>query len=104
MSASETFFYMEGDTVPTQSMWLDTIRAEAAAKTPFAVLGSRYKGHNWEDYINVNGSEAEAVIPLSLQLHLNGNAVYVKTHSILCVCLERQRCVREDPPHPLRLS
>ena len=80
MSTYETFFYMEGDTVPTQPMWLDALRADADAKAPFAVLGSRYKGHNWDNYVNASSPEAEAVIPLSLQLHLNGNAVYVEPH------------------------
>jgi hypothetical protein len=39
------FFYMESDTVPSRAGWLDAIRAEIAAKAPFAVLGSRYAGH-----------------------------------------------------------
>lgn len=37
------FFYMEGDTVPRKPFWLDAIRASAADKAPFSVLGSRYR-------------------------------------------------------------
>ena len=66
------FFYMEGDTVPTQPGWLDALRAEVADKMPFAVLGSRYSGHNWDRYKDV----VPPVLPDALLYHLNGNAVY----------------------------
>jgi hypothetical protein len=48
----DTFFYMECDTVPVQEEWLDVLRSEMIAKAPFAVLGSRYSGHNWNRLVN----------------------------------------------------
>ena len=100
MSTSETFFYMEGDTVPTQPGWLDAIRAEADARRPFAVLGSRYTGHNWDDYLNSSSPGAEPVVPLSLQLHINGNAIYNVSHPFVMDVVDRELSLGFDGvPH-----
>lgn len=76
---TNTFFYMEGDTVPIAPGWLDALRDDAASNSPFAILGSRYSGHNWDKYIDATPS----IIPDALKFHLNGNAVYNVTHAFV---------------------
>ena len=89
------FFYMEGDTAPTRSGWLDALRAEIADKMPFAVLGSRYTGHNWDRYKNAN----PPVLPESLLYHLNGNAVYNASHPhVHDVVITESTAVLENVP------
>ena len=89
------FFYMEGDTSPTQSGWLDALRTDIANKMPFAVLGSRYSGHNWDRYKEAN----PPVLPDSLLYHLNGNAVYNASHPhVQDVAIAESTAVLEDVP------
>ena len=68
---------MEGDSIPVTSYWLDILRAEIAHQVPFAVLGSRYTGHNWDNF------ETPAQIDYPLRYHLNGNAVYNTSHPVV---------------------
>ena len=61
--------YLEPDSVPVKVGWLETLAAEVVAHAPFAVLGSKYAGHNWD------ALDADAVSP-ALRNHINGNALY----------------------------
>jgi hypothetical protein len=89
------FFYMEGDTIPTQSGWLDALRSEISDKMPFAVLGSRYSGHNWDRYKDVQ----PPVLPDALLYHLNGNAVYNASHPhVRDVVVAESTAVLENVP------
>lgn len=75
----DMFFYMEGDTIPVAAGWLDALRVDIAQNQPFAILGSRYSGHNWDPYLG----HTPPIIPDSLAFHLNGNAVYNTTHKFV---------------------
>lgn len=43
---------MEPDSVPQESGWLTTVLNEAEAQYPFAVLGSSYRGQNWDMFLD----------------------------------------------------
>jgi hypothetical protein len=80
-SSADTFYYMEGDSVPVAVNWLEALSAEIDAKRPFSVLGSRYSGHNWDKFDS-------SVINDALAFHLNGNAVYDVSHSVVSSALD----------------
>lgn len=75
--SSDMFLYMEGDSIPIADNWLDTIASSVRQSRPFSVLGSTYKGHNWDPF------EGTSIIGAALANHLNGNAVYDVTHRIV---------------------
>jgi hypothetical protein len=77
-SSTDRFYYMEGDSIPIAANWLDALTAEVFAKAPFSVLGSRYSGHNWDKLTGVSGAISDA-----LKYHLNGNAVYDVSHTLV---------------------
>jgi hypothetical protein len=66
-------YWMEPDSVPTEPDWLCTLDAAIAARGDFAILGSVYRGHNWDEF-------KDQMHP-ALVLHLNGNAVYNMGHA-----------------------
>jgi hypothetical protein len=72
--APAPFYYMEADNRPLAAGWFDTLRADVSTAAPFAMIGGRYAGHNWDNWPG---------IPDDLRLHLNGNAVYNPSHPIL---------------------
>jgi hypothetical protein len=70
---------MEPDSVPLQRFWLDRLRKEIEERRPFAVLGSKYRGDNWYDFIR------DLEIPLLN--HFNGNAIYNISHPLMNLML-----------------
>jgi hypothetical protein len=81
---SSIFYYMEGDSIPVQADWLDSLTAEIAASRPFSVLGGRYDGHNWNAY----PIDSDIIKP-ALRYHLNGNSVYDASHPVIQTVLAR---------------
>ena len=67
-------FVMENNAIPTRQYWVDSLLADAE-KYPFMILGSKYDGNSCDEF--------RSKLPLSLQHHLNGNAVYNTTRPIL---------------------
>ena len=65
--AYEVAMIMEADNQPMYSGWLDEVVEDVEDKTPFAILGSKYKGNAWEGM--------ERIMPSALLNHINGNAV-----------------------------
>lgn len=78
---STTFFYMEGDTIPTAVHWLDALATEITTGPEFSVLGGSYSGHNWNSFFSDD-------IPDSLRYHINGNAVYNTGSALVARALE----------------
>jgi hypothetical protein len=72
-----TFYYMEGDSTPIASFWLDSLSGEIEASRPFSVLGGKYGGHNWNAY------PGDTIIKPPLRNHLNGNGVYDVSHTLI---------------------
>jgi len=70
----EVSVLMEPDARTTRAGWLDNLLDEFEDKAPFAILGSKYKGHSWDNF--------KDAIPLSLREHINGNAAYNLTHPL----------------------
>jgi len=52
------------------------------AQRPFSVLGSTYRGSNWDSF-------SDEEIPVALRRHLNGNAVYNVSHPFLLEALSQ---------------
>ena len=46
--AYEIAMIMEADNQPMHSGWLNEVVDDVEDKTPFAILGSKYKGNAWE--------------------------------------------------------
>ena len=96
----ELAFIMEPDNQPQRMGWLNELLNEIQDKTPFAILGSKYKGHAWD------GME-DAISP-SLLNHLNGNSVYNVTHPLMrkfLVELQREAGSEfEAVPYDYRIS
>ena len=65
---------MEADNQPQRNGWLNSVLQDVQAQTPFALLGSKYKGQSWDQF--------KDVMPTSLKEHINGNAVYNLTHPL----------------------
>lgn len=70
----ELVMVMEADNQPQRTGWLNEVLDEIQANTPFALLGSKYKGHSWDGF--------KDVMAPSLLNHINGNAVYNITHPL----------------------
>ena len=65
-------YLMEGDSIPIKENWLDAIANECQKYGDFAIFGSRYRGDNWADFLNL--------MPDAMKYHINGNAVYNFNH------------------------
>lgn len=72
-------YLMEPDSVPLWRFWLDKLLNEIEERRPFAVLGSKYRGDKWYDFIK------ELEIPLLN--HINGNAIYNVSHVLMNLML-----------------
>ena len=70
----ELVMVMEADNLPQRTGWLNEVLDEIQANTPFALLGSKYKGHSWDGF--------KDVMAPSLLNHINGNAIYNITHPL----------------------
>lgn len=70
---------MEADSVPQKQDWLAGLMGDITTNTPFAILGSPYRGRNWDDFINA--------IPDALRHHINGNAVYNRSDATFVALL-----------------
>lgn len=70
------FYYMEGDIIPVVHPWLDVIANNIMTLTPFSVIGGLYAGHNWDTF-------DDNTIKPALRNHLNGNAIYNKSHRLI---------------------
>ncbi|CAE7240666.1 CSMD1 [Symbiodinium sp. CCMP2456] len=66
----DAFFFMEFDSVPLRSLWLDQLYAEVVIYPRAAIRGSRYRGDSWDPFLDEISAE--------LLQHLNGNAIYFK--------------------------
>eukprot|EP00667_Euglena_gracilis_P005713 EG_transcript_5756 len=62
----DAWFLMEMDCVARRAGWLAELLAEVAQRAPFAVLGSFYRGDQWD----------KLDMPPAIHQHINGNAVY----------------------------
>ena len=70
----EAAYVMEPDNQPRRTGWLNEVLDDIKVNTPFALLGSKYKGRSWDGM--------QDVMPASLINHINGNAVYNLTHPL----------------------
>ena len=70
----EAVLILEGDSRVQTIGWLDRVLDEMKSKAPFAILGSKYKGHSWDNFRDQ--------MPKALLEHINGNAVYNVTHPL----------------------
>ena len=70
----EAVLILEGDSRVQTPGWLDRVLDEMKSKAPFAILGSKYKGHSWDNF--------KDQMPKALLEHINGNAVYNVTHPL----------------------
>lgn len=75
MGDYDEMFIMEPDTNPRKNGWLDLLMEEVEEKKPFVILGSKYDGSSWDNFLDE--------IPLSLLHHINGNAIYNVSHPLL---------------------
>lgn len=80
MEKYDLFYYMEPDSVPVTSYWLENLWEEVETKAPFAVLGSKYIGDRWDEFRDQ--------LPLGMQHHLNGNAVYNLSHPLITALVD----------------
>jgi len=62
----EYFMYMEPDTIPIRSFWIDKIIRECRDEDTFWIKGSIYRGNEWDKYID----------KIDFRYHINGNALY----------------------------
>jgi len=88
----DAVFVMESDVLPVRQYWLDSL-LEEAEKDPFMILGSKYDGDSWREF--------RPSLPLSLQHHINGNAVYNTTHPLLKHLLAQLRLEEDTPYHSI---
>ena len=72
-------YLMEPDSVPLRAFWLDRLLAEIEERRSFAVLGSKYRGDKWYDFIDS--------LEIPLLNHINGNAVYNISHPLMQLML-----------------
>ena len=70
----EAVVLLEGDAHVQSVGWLDFLLDEVAAKAPFAILGSSYRGFSWDSFRDR--------LPVALLEHKNGNAIYNITHPL----------------------
>eukprot|EP00667_Euglena_gracilis_P005924 EG_transcript_5968 len=69
----DAWFLMEMDTTPRRANWLPDLLQEVTARAPFAVLGSFYRGDQWDKF----------PMPPAIRHHINGNAVYNQSNPLL---------------------
>jgi len=74
-------YLMEPDSVPLSPKFLDELRTEVEERRPFAVLGSKYRGDKWYDFLNQ--------LEVPLLNHINGNAIYNVSHIIMQLMLKQ---------------
>jgi len=86
----DAVFVMESDVVPVRQYWLDSL-LEDAERHPFMILGSKYDGDSWDEF--------RSSLPISLQHHINGNAVYNATHPLLKKLLNQLQLEGDTPYH-----
>lgn len=91
---------LEHDCIPIKQFWLDTFLTEAETKGSFAILGSKYDGDSWSTF--------RSSLPLALQHHINGNAMYNLTHPLLRKILVQLKEESQTPynavPYDYRIS
>ena len=94
----DAVYLMEGDSVPVADAWLDSLLADIDKHRPFDVLGSRYRGDNWDPFL---GTLDEALVK-----HINGNAIYNLTGDSLLPTIVKQLEDEADGsiPYDLRIS
>jgi hypothetical protein len=88
----DAVFVMEGDVLPVRDYWLDTLIKEAE-EDEFVILGSKYDGRMWDSF--------RTGLPLALQHHINGNAVYNLSHPLLEQILIQLRKESDLPLHAI---
>ena len=93
---------IENDVQPIRSYWLDNMMEEAHQRGNFAILGSKYVGLGWRDF--------RSSLPLALQHHINGNALYNMRHPLFRFLLwqlkveEEELTVYHAVPYDYRMS
>ena len=94
----DAVYLMESDSVPVADAWLDSLLADIDKHRPFDVLGSRYRGDNWDPFL---GTLDEALVK-----HINGNAIYNLTGDSLLPTIVKQLENEADGsiPYDLRIS
>ena len=90
---------MESDVTPIKPNWLvDLIRE--ANENEFCMLGSKYAGDAWDLF--------RSSLPLALQHHLNGNAVYNLHHPLMQFLLQQlwdeRGTIYKAVPYDYRIS
>lgn len=90
---------MESDVAPIKPNWLVDLIREANEKE-FCMLGSKYAGDAWDLF--------RSSLPLALQHHLNGNAVYNLHHPLMQFLLqqlwEERGTIYNAVPYDYRIS
>merc|ERR1740124_552307 len=86
----DAVFVMENDVLPVRQYWLDSL-LEEAERYPFMILGSKYDGDSWDEF--------RSSLPLSLQHHINGNAVYNITHPLMKKLITQMELEEDTPYH-----
>ena len=86
----DAVFVMEKDVLPVRDHWLDNLIKEAEEEE-FAILGSKYDGRMWESF--------RTSLPLALQHHINGNALYNLSHPLLEEILNQLQEESDLPLH-----
>jgi len=84
----DAVFVMEVDTVPVKQHWLDKL-VDEAEQEDFAILGSKFKGDAWDPFWSS--------LPLSLQHHINGNALYNLKHPLTHLLLSQLKEEADTP-------
>jgi hypothetical protein len=90
---------MESDVVPVKPNWLEDLIREAN-EHEFCMLGSKYAGIAWDGF--------RSSLPIALQHHLNGNAVYNLKHPLMKFLLkqlwEERETIYNAVPYDYRIS
>lgn len=90
---------IESDVVPVKPNWLVDLIREASEKE-FCMLGSKYAGVAWDGF--------RSSLPIALQHHLNGNAVYNLQHPLMKFLLkqlwEERETIYNAVPYDYRIS
>lgn len=71
---------MEADMQVRRAGWLNALLEDIHSKSPFAILGSKFKGKAWDEF--------KDNMPQALLDHINGNAVYNLTNPFFRVMLD----------------
>lgn len=75
----ELAMVMEADVQVRRTGWLSVVLNDIRSKSPFAILGSKFKGKAWDEFRDL--------MPQALLDHINGNAVYNLTSPLFQVLL-----------------